>query len=526
MNGYKLIIILSLLCQLLAYPGSAVGVVQTPVRLPFIRDTPLANNLSITVLSPKVFLPLVVNGQVTVINVPMPSLTLNKGENYFSIEGKPSFLYGRNITGINAQDFATMLKGAQSGGTKFLRLHVTFGWWGTPWTKGDGQVNPDWLKLWDQFFDDAEVAGIYVMPVFGVWADWNTGQPDLGGSLWQYNPINIKNGGLFSDPTQLFVPDSKLQTVWMGWLAQAVQHWQTRDNIAGWEIFSEVNIATGVASDTNPIGGVSEPAGADFVNRAAAVIRHVDLKERPITASVAAVFDASDPWNDFFDLSSIDFIQIHPYSESLDYELIGQIGRYLARYKKPVMIGESGLSAYLTADNIPSGADLALRHAMWAGLVSGAMIGRSLWFEDGYAVYWDSQDRTKSQEYMKRFIDLELPAVAFVKGMDFTGYQPLPVQFSGDTKAWGAVVGSEKSAVGWFRDAYCNPPNWPLAGVISGQMVLVTVPGSAEKWQVDFYATSSGTDLIQSITVSRVGNMISVPLPDFKDDIAFKMVAK
>ena len=224
-------------------------------------------------------------------------------------------------------------------------------------------------------------------------------------------------------------------------------------------------------------------------------------------------------------MNSLDFIEIHPYTESLDYELITTVGKYLTRYKKPVMIGESGLSAFLTADTIPSGTDLALRHAMWAGLVSGAMNGRSLWAEDGYSVYWDTNDRAKSDAYMQRFINLERPAVEFVKGVDFTGYQPLAFQLSGN-KAWGAVVGNETSAIGWFRDAYCIPPNWPLAGVISGQKVLISVPGKAANWQVDFYATSSGTDLIQSITVARQGNTLNVPLPDFKDDIAFKMSVK
>ena len=464
--------------------------------------------------------------QPTATKVPFPRLSLTKGENYFRIDNTPSFLYGRNVTGITADDFANMLKMAQSGGTKILRIHLTHGWWGTPWIKGDGSVNPDWVKTWDQYFDQAQADGIYILPVFGVWADWNSGKPDLGSPFWKYNPLNTANGGSFTDPTQLFIPDSKLQKAWMGWLAQLVQHWQVRDNIAGWEIFSEVNIASGVAGDTSQNGGVSEPAGADFVTRAAAVVRSADPARRPITASVAGVYGASDPWNNFYDLPLLDFIEIHPYTESLDHELITVVGKDLTRYKKPVMIGESGLSAYLNANNIPSGADLALRHAMWAGLVSGAMNGRSLWSEDGYAVYWDANDRTKSSAYLQRFTNLERPAVEFVKGVDFTGYQPLAVQFSAGPKVWGAAVGNEKSAIAWFRDAGCIPPNWPLAGVISGQRVLISVPGPATNWQVDFYATSSGTAVLQSIAVTRQGNTVSVPLPDFKDDIAIKLVAR
>jgi hypothetical protein len=490
----------------------------TPLSVPTSAPTPTTQATSTTQPTATI--------QPPATTVPFPRLSLTKGNNYFSIDNTPSFLYGRNVTGITADDFDSMLKMAHSGGTKILRIHVTFGWWSTPWMGGDGSVNPDWLKTWDQFFDQAEADGMYVMPVFGVWAEWNSGKPDLGSSLWQYNPVNTANGGAFTDPTQLFVPDSKLQTAWMDWLAQLVQHWQTRDNIAGWEIFSEVNIATGVAGDTNPMGGVSEPAGAAFVNRAAAVIRQADPVGRPVTASVAGIYAANDPWNNFYDLPALDFIEIHPYTESLDYELITQIGKDLARYKKPVMIGESGLNAYLTDANIPSGADLALQHAMWAGLVSGAMNGRLLWSEDGYAVYWDANDRTKSFAYMQRFINLERPAVEFVKGVDFTGYQPLAVQFSGGPKVWGSAVGSEKSAIAWFRDAGCIPPNWLLAGVISGQKVLISVSGKADTWQVDFYSTSTGTDVLRSITVARQGNAISVALPDFKDDIALKLVAK
>jgi hypothetical protein len=88
------------------------------------------------------------------------------------------------------------------------------------------------------------------------------------------------------------------------------------------------------------------------------------------------------------------------------------------------------------------------------------------------------------------------------------------------------VVGNGTSAIGWFRDANCIPPNWPLAGVIAGQKVMISVPGTAANWQVDFYNTSNGTHLIESITVSQKGNVVTVPLPDFEDDIAFKMFVK
>ena len=62
--------------------------------------------------------------------------------------------------------------------------------------------------------------------------------------------------------------------------------------------------------------------------------------------------------------------------------------------------------------------------------------------------------------------------------------------------------------------------------MLSKQSVTVTVPGTAANWWVDFYDTATGTKLINSITVKRNGSTITILLPDFKDDIAFKMYAQ
>lgn len=86
----------------------------------------------------------------------------------------------------------------------------------------------------------------------------------------------------------------------------------------------------------------------------------------------------------------------------------------------------------------------------------------------------------------------------------------------------GAAVGDEGSVVGWFRDAQCEPPDWDLQPVISKQRVTLTVPGAAPHWRVDFYDTATGTTLTSSIATTRQGKTITIALPDFTDDIAFK----
>ena len=80
--------------------------------------------------------------------------------------------------------------------------------------------------------------------------------------------------------------------------------------------------------------------------------------------------------------------------------------------------------------------------------------------------------------------------------------------------------------LGWYRDAGSEPPDWPLQPVVSKQTVMITVPGSATNWKVDFYNTKDGTTVLSSASITRKGSTIAIPLPDFKDDIAFKLFPK
>jgi hypothetical protein len=428
-------------------------------------------------------------------------------------------IFSRNPTGNTQEDFSLALGWAQQGGSKLLRIHPTHGW--GPWWTTTGTVNEAWAENWDRFFDQAEADGIYVIPVFGVWADWNNGIPDFGGPYWQTNPFNRANGGPFDEPWELFQPDSLSQQTWMEWVKTLVERWQGRNNIAAWEIFSEINIASGAPGNMDANGGVAESMAEDFTNTVAAMIRAADTRHRPLTLSLAVGSPGTDQWAEFYDLETLDFIEIHPYHEQLDRELISEVHNNLSRYQRPVMIGESGLWGQSA---ILPNASIGVSHAIWAGMVSGAMNARALWSNDGYAFF--EPDRALAIQYMELYATTELPAVNFAKDIDFAGFNPLTVSFSPGTMIWGAAVGNENIVLGWFRDAACEPPDWNLRPIPAGQTVTIIVPGTASGWQVDFYDTLDGTTIVGSTSATRQGHAITVTLPGFQDDIAFKMTAQ
>jgi hypothetical protein len=441
----------------------------------------------------------------TTASILFPLLTLKPGDFYFSVDGRTSFIFSRNIAGYHPVDYDTFLDWSKAGGSRVARIQLDS--LGMGYTK-TGEVDQGWAVQWDQIFDKAQADGIYILPVFSGWFDWNAGS---GYSTWKSNPLNQANGGPVQTPAELFQKGSATQAMWMQWMQSLVKRWQGRKNILAWEIFSEVNLAS----------GVTEPSGIDFVNTAAALIRAAD-PTRPVTASLAD----TGTWPDFYRSTAIDFINIHPYppSAQLDRHIISGVRDYLSTYKRPVLIGESGLNA-ATPDSaegkisVAENARLGIQHAIWAGVVSGAMNGRALYWEDSFGIYFPSL----GIPWMQKYETEELPAVNFVSGVDFSGFQPLASTTS--SSVWGAAVGNENMVLGWYRDAGSEPPDWTLQPVVSKQNVTVTVPGKASNWKVDFFDTRDGTTILNSVAVSQTGSTITIPLPDFQDDIAFKMTA-
>lgn len=349
---------------------------------------------------------------------PLPQLTLQPRELYFRLDGKPSLVFSRNVAGMTPGGFELLVEEAHGAGAVLVRVgtdspamggHTGYGYSFT------GQPDEKWSAKWEHFFDVAEANGIYVVPTFTSWFNWST----TGFNTWANNPFNAANGGPASSPREIFRRDSPTQLLFIRWFKSVISRWQAHRNILAWEPISEVNL----------IEGISQSEGVYLSEQMTKAAREADAERRPVTASLAD----TGTWPDFYRGSSADFINVHPYPPSgqLDRNIISTVHAALALYGRPVLIGESGLSAAVPDSvegklTVAANAKVGVRHAIWAGVVSGAMNGRALWWEDGYGIYFPEL----GMPWLENYATAERAAANFVSGVDFSGFTPLTVSTS------------------------------------------------------------------------------------------------
>lgn len=443
---------------------------------------------------------------------------------YFAFDGTQRFVASRNVTGATVAEIEALLDKARAEGTTLVRLHLTHGL--GPGITAAGGVDEAWAARWEEVFDHAAGDGIHVIPVFGVWADWNDGVPDHGWKAWEWNPLNAANGGPVRSPAELYASGSTAQRLWIGWVARLVARWQGRANVAAWEIFSELDLVGSAAPEAQLHDGARR-----FVAAAAAAIRQADPARRPVTASLAGW----DRWRDLYESDAIDLVEVHLYGGPLPggghrvlASMILEVARALRGYGKPLLLGESGLDFRAPDGTTPTTAPTApraTRHAVWAALVSGFMNGRALWWEDGYARL-QYPDRAEAAAFVRDYAGVERGATSFVAGRDLAGLRAL--EASATPRVAGGAIGDGRTVLGWFRVPRCDfsgEAEVECAQVVAGESVRVAAPGDAASWQATFHDPSTGAALGEPIAVTRDGAAVPVPLPDFTDDVAFVLTA-
>lgn len=427
-----------------------------------------------------------------------PLFELAPGERYFRSNGRAIFVFGRNPAGKTPAEYDQHFQQAAAAGEGFVRLHLTH----FPPHEPPGEILPDMQHTWDAILDAAERHGLAVLPVLDVWSNWNDGSHGENWHVWDKNPFNAARGGPATSPSEL-LEDTPCRRLWLKRLDTLVRHWSQRRAVVAWEVFSELDLVT----------GATEAKAVDFAALAARQVRQADPWKRPVTASQAGVLE----WPALLRSSALDFLEIHPYSDGamggrLDDLLLQTVRQRLLAYGKPVLIGESGLNSGPprgTLDAAPQ-AQTGIRHAIWAAIVSGAMNGRALWWQDGY-------DQFENAGFCRSYDTAATTAAAFVRNVDFTGFTPVACRLSDEVT--GAAIGNATTLLAWFRDHRCLPPDWPERPV-RGQSVVLGV--SAKEWTAEFIDPRSGGSLGKDLYSSANGGL-PLPLPEFQGSIAVRL---
>jgi hypothetical protein len=427
-----------------------------------------------------------------------PIFELRPGERFFRVDGSAAFVLGRNPTARTSDRFDEHFRSAAAAGERFVRIHFTYS---SP-DERPGEIDSGLLAAWDDILVRAEKQQLGVLPVLGVWADWNDGSRQEAWHAWDKNPFNAARGGPARSPAELF-EDSACRKLWFERLKGFVTHWSPHRNIVAWEIFSEVDLVT----------GATESRAVAFVETAARIIRAADPLRRPVTVSQAGVQE----WTALLRSHAVELVQVHPYAAgafggNLDDLILSSVRSRWKRYGKPVLIGECGLDSAAprgTLEVAPRAA-IGVRHAVWAAVVSGAMNGRMLWWQDGY-------DQFEKVDLCSHYSQIAASAVTFVQGVDFAGFVPLECEASAELK--GAMLGDTRAALGWFRDARCVPPEWPVREL---QRQTVKLARPAGRWKLEFFDPVTGTTCGSRELISD-GNEIAIDIPAFEDAIAIQL---
>ncbi|HEY3321636.1 MAG TPA: hypothetical protein VGP72_14295 [Planctomycetota bacterium] len=432
-----------------------------------------------------------------------PFLELRQGENFFRLDGTPRLVLGRNPTAVSPAAFVEHFQNAAAAGEKFMRIHFCY----MPPNEKPGELHPDILKFWDAALDAAEKNHLAVMPVCGVWADWNDGSKAETWHAWDKNPFNAALGGPARSPAELF-EDGACRALWMKRLDALVRHWQDRRCIVAWEIFSELGLLT----------GSSEAKGVAFAEAAAKVIRSADRAKRPVTCSLAG----ANEWPALFKSDAVELVPVHPYGEpkqgDLDDLILRKVRERLAAYGKPVLIGECGLDwrpPRGTLD-VSARAPIGIRHAVWAAVVSGALNARMLWWQDGY-------DQFEKADLCRHYQKIAASAAQFVREIDYSGLAP--VKCSTSPGLYGAMLGSApdspgqgKTIVAWFRDIRCIAPHWPTDPTAAQ---WVTLPAREGTWTVELVDPEFGT-VIEAKQSKTDAAKLRVDLPEFRGSVGVR----
>ncbi len=300
------------------------------------------------------------------------------GQSFATTDGRAFPLIGANVCWPGARgtyDYDMWFPALAANHGNYARI------WMAPWQFGI-EAEPGSLtkyrldRAWqlDHVLDLAAQKGIRLMLCLDYHGMFAT-QPDPtfgGGDDWKVNPYNTANGGPCAAANDFFT-STAARTIYEKRLRYLVARYGPSPNLFAWEFLNEID---------NVYYGLQPADVAAWHGAVGAWLHANDPWGHLVTTSLTGGADRPEIWQ----LPQLDFTQYHSYGEPAPAARLASVSQsFLARYKKPVLIGEFGVDFrgwMRSSDPALRG----FRQLLWGGALGGsAGTAMSWWWENLYS---------------------------------------------------------------------------------------------------------------------------------------------
>jgi hypothetical protein len=319
---------------------------------------------------------------------------------------------------------------------------------------------------------------------------------------WNENPYNAANGGPCRNTWDFFTDSVARQSI-RNRFRYIVARYGYSSHIMCWELFNEVEWTDDYARHKGEITAWHEEM--------AGWLRSKDVNQHLITTSYASAVHDPATWN----LTGIDFTQTHYYAgiSDLDSVLSRACQTYIARYGKPSLTGEFGLS--VEAGNLaaidPTG--IYVHNSLWGTMLGGGLGAGLPWYWDNYI---------EPQNLYTHFSAL----ANFVSGIAFSRdrYAVATVKTSGDGGGLRASVlksADHSRVAGWVLNRRYNwkdvKEQGRPAGITGASIILPGVKDGV--YRVRWSDCKTGVQ-VSAVTVRVTGQELRLACPKIDWDLS------
>lgn len=405
--------------------------------------------------------------------------------NYLSFDDSSQYIpIGENMSWQNGNpvtDYTNWLDKLSGNGGNFIRVWMCDWAFALEWKNGSNNFSG--LKKYKQssafyldwLLDYCKRKNIYMMLALNHHGQVSTTvNPE-----WNDNPYNVANGGPAANTWDFFT-NATARLTHKNRLRYIIARYGYSQNIQSWELFNEVDWTDQFDSRKTDVKNWHSEMADD--------IKSKDVYKHLVTTSFGHDNNDDATWN----LPDMDFTQTHFYvsSPTIESVLGGAAQSYIAKYKKPTLNGEFGLTTDgngLAAQD-PKG--IHIHNAIWGSTFSGAMGSAMTWWWDNYInpqnLYYHfnplatvvSQIHFKEDNYTKTTANTTgggASDIIISPGADFSAATAslFTIDANGGLTPRANQLGRYLFG-SVFNQQYHNPPTFTVNYPVAGQFKVVT----------------------------------------------------